>query len=38
MVNGMKCGWQIQEGKGCDRPFGHIEENVVVDIKESTFG
>ena len=38
MVNGIERGRQIQKGKGCNRPIGHIEKNVVVKIKESTFG
>ena len=27
----------IEEGKGCGRPFGHIEKNIIVNIKEGTF-
>ena len=37
MVNGIKHGGEIQKGKGCDRHFGHIEKNIVVNIKEGTF-
>ena len=37
MVNGIECGKEIQKGKGSDRPFGHIEQNIVMDIKEATF-
>ena len=36
MVNGVN-GGEIQNSKGCDRPFGHIEKNIVVNIKEGTF-
>ena len=28
---------EIQKGKGSDRPFGHIEKNIVMKIKEGTF-
>ena len=34
MVNGLECGGYIQKGKSCDRPFGHIEKNIVLNIKE----
>ena len=34
MVNSIRCGREIQKGKECDRPFGHIEKNIVVNIKE----
>ena len=34
MVNGIKRGGEIQKGKGSD---GHIEKNIVVNIKEGTF-
>ena len=37
MVNGIKCGREIQKGKGCDRLFGHIEKNIFVNIKGGTF-
>ena len=37
VVNGIKCGREIQKGKGSDRPFGHMEKNIVINIKESTF-
>ena len=37
MVNGIKGGAEIQKGEGCDRPFGHIEKNIVLNIKEGTF-
>ena len=37
MVNGIECGREIQKGKGSDRPFGHIEKNIVMNIKEGTF-
>ena len=37
MVNGIECGREIQKGKGSDRPFGHIEKDIVMNIKEGTF-
>ena len=37
MVNGIKCGGEVQKGKGSDRPFGHIEKNIVMNIKGGTF-
>ena len=37
MVNGIKRGRKIQKGKGCDRPFGDIEKNIIVNVKEGTF-
>ena len=37
MVNGIKHGGEIYKGKGCNRPCGHIEKNIIVNIKESTF-
>ena len=37
MVKGIKSGGEIQKGKGSDRPFGHIEKNIVRNIKEGTF-
>ena len=37
MVNGIEHGGEVQKCKGCDRPFGHIEKNIVVNIKEATF-
>ena len=37
MVNGIERGGKIQKGKDCDRPFGHIEKNIIVNIKEGTF-
>ena len=37
MVSSIEGGGEIQEGKGYDRPFGHIEKNIVVNIKEGTF-
>ena len=37
MVDGIECSGDILKGKGCDRPFGHIEKNIVVNIKEGTF-
>ena len=24
-------------GKGSDRPFGHIEKNIIMNVKEGTF-
>ena len=33
MVNGIECSGEIQKSKGCDRLFGHIEKNIVVNIK-----
>ena len=36
MVNGIESGREFQDGKGSDRPFGHIEKN-IVNIKEGTF-
>ena len=38
MVNYIECGGEIQKGNGCDRPFGHIEKHIVVNIKWDTFG
>ena len=37
VVNGIECGGEIQKGEGCNRPFGHIEKNIIVNIKEGTF-
>ena len=37
MVNGIEGSGEIQKGKASDRPFGHIEKNIVVNIKEGTF-
>ena len=37
MVNDIEGGRDIKKGKGCDRPFGHIEKNIVVNIKKGTF-
>ena len=28
---------EIQKGKSCDRPFGHIEKIIIVNFKEGTF-
>ena len=36
MVNGIESGREIQKGKGSDRPFGHIDKN-VINVKEDTF-
>ena len=38
MVNGIECDGQSQKGKSSDRPFGHIENNIILNIKEGTFG
>ena len=35
MVNGIKCGGEIQKGKGSDRPFGHIEKDIVSESGNS---
>ena len=37
MVNGIECSGVIQKGKGSNRPFGHIEKNIVMNIMEGTF-
>ena len=37
VVNGIECSREIQKGMGCDRPFGHIEENIILNSKEATF-
>ena len=37
MVYAVKHGGEIQEGEGCDRPFSHIKEKIVLNIKEGTF-
>ena len=37
MVNGIEYGGEILKGKGSDRPFGYIEKNIVMNIKEGTF-
>ena len=37
MVSRIEGGGEIQKGEGCDRPFGHIEKSIVVNIKEGTF-
>ena len=37
MVNGIESSREIQKGIDCDRPLGHIEKNIVVNIKEGTF-
>ena len=36
MVNGIDHGREIQKGKCCDSHFGHIEKNIVLNIKEGT--
>ena len=36
MVNGVECSREIQ-GKGSDRPFGHIEKDIIMNIEEGTF-
>ena len=33
MVNSIKGGGEIQKDKACDRPFGYIEKNIIVNIK-----
>ena len=37
MVYGIKSGREIQEGEGCDKPFSHIAEMIILNIKEGTF-
>ena len=37
VVNGIECGGEIQKGKGSDRPLGHIEKNIAMNIKEGNF-
>ena len=37
VVNGIECGGEIQKGKGSDSPFGNIEKDIVINIKEDTF-
>ena len=37
MVSGIECGGEIQKGKGSDRPFGYIEKNIIMNIKDGTF-
>ena len=37
VVYGIKSGGEIQEGEGCDRPFSHIKEKIVLNIKEGDF-
>ena len=37
MVNDIECGGEIQKGKESDRPFGCIEKNIIMNIKEGTF-
>ena len=37
MVSGIEGGRETQKGEGCDRPFGHIEKNIILNIKEGTF-
>ena len=37
MVNCIECGGEIQKGKGSDRPYGHFEKNIIMNIKEETF-
>ena len=37
VVNGIECSGEIQKGKGSDRSFGHIEKNILLNIKEGTF-
>ena len=38
MVNGIESGGEIQKGKDSDRPFGHIKKNIIMNVKEGTFG
>ena len=37
MVNGIEGSKEIQKGKGRERPFSHIEKNIVLNIKVGTF-
>ena len=37
MVNSIKCGREIQKDKGSVRPFGHIQKDIIMNIKEGTF-
>ena len=37
MVNGIECGRDIQNGTGSCRHIGHIEKNIVVNVKEGSF-
>ena len=35
VLNGIKDSREIHEGEDCDRPFGHVEKKIVLNIKES---
>ena len=37
VVYGVENGREIQKGEDCDRPFSHIKENIVLNIKEGNF-
>ena len=37
MLNGIECDREIQKGKDCDRIFGHIKKNIIVNVKEGIF-
>ena len=37
MINGIESGGEIWKGEGCNRPFGHIEKNIIMNVKEGTF-
>ena len=32
MVNVIENGGEIQGGKGCDRPFSHVEKKIFLNI------
>ena len=36
MVYGIEGGREIQGGEGCNRPFSHIEEKIILNIQEGT--
>ena len=37
MINGIESGGEFLKGEDCNRPFGHIEKNVIINAKEGTF-
>ena len=36
MIYGVQSSRKIQKGEGSDRPFSHIKEQIVLNIKEGT--
>ena len=36
VVYGVESVGDIHEGEGCDRPFSHIKEKIILNIKEGS--